>query len=508
MQRRQELHRVIAQAVEELYAERLTEHYEVLAYHFYRAEDWAKAFEYLLKAAQKAAQTFANREAAALYEQAAETMVHLGVGVDSCTRLSVYQAQLSIYIALSEFERAIVAGERAAALAREIGDRVAEAAALVGLGWAATWGQHHLDAAVDYASRAIEIGEAEGALAPVASAHVAIGQVMAVTGRFVEARVHFEQAHEIGQRARDGATQAISLGSMGILHNWAGEYREAVELASEGLRLAREVQQVVPLALVLWLASLPRIGQGDYEEARTLLEEGLVFCEKAGEQVMALRMANTLGWMWMECGDLTRAAELNARAADGARKRGDPETTANPELNLADISIAQGDLGLAGELLEGVQALVRAPSTSEWMRWRYSTHLLASLADLAFARGDHAAAEARAAECLELATLKQSRKYVVRGWRVRGQIALAERRWNAAEHALGEAITVARLIRNPTQLWRTAVELARLHAACGRDDQASADRDEARRVIEGRREHTSNPEIRTALTSLLARIGS
>ena len=507
VQRRHELHRVIAQAVEELYAERLTEHYEVLAYHFYRAEDWAKAFEYLRKAAQKAAQAFANREAAALYEQAAETMVRLGAGVDPRTCLEVCQAQLGIYTALSEFERAVAAGEEAVALAREIGDRVAEAAALAGLGFAATW-SHRFDAAVDYANRGIEVGTAAAALAPVAASHWAIGTVMAVTRRLTEGRVHFEQARAIGRRVADASPQAMSLASLGALHNWAGEYREAVELASEGLRLAREAQQVVPLVFALWEAALPCIGQGDYDEARTLLEEGLVFCEKAGEQVMALRMTNTLGWLWMECGDLTRGAELNARAADGARKRGDPETIANPELNLADIFIAKGDLALAGELLEGVRALVRAPSTSEWMRWRYSTHLLASLADLALARGDHAAAEAQATACLELATLSQSRKYVVRGWRVRGQIALAERRWDAAEHALGEAITVARLIRNPTQLWRTHVAFARLHAARGQNDVASADWDEARRVVEGRREHASNPEIRTALTSLSARIDS
>jgi class 3 adenylate cyclase/tetratricopeptide (TPR) repeat protein len=507
VQRRRELHRVIAQAVEELYAERLTEYYDVLAYHFFRAEESAKALEYLLKAAKKATQAFANREAAALYEQAAETMVRLGAGVDPRTRLEVYQAQLGIYTALSEFERAVAAGEQAVALAREIGDRVAEAEALAGVGWAALWG-HRFDAAVDYANRAIDVGTAAAALAPVAASQMAIGLVMGNTGKISESRVHYEQARVIGQRAAEVSTQAMSLGFLGILHNWAGEYREAVELASEGLRLARTVQQVLPLVLDLWQAALPRIGQGDYEEARTLLEEGLVFCEKAGEQVMALRMANTLGWLWMECGDLTRAAELNARAADGARKRGDSETIANPELNLADIFIAKGDLTLAGELLEGVQALVRAPSTSEWMRWRYSTHLLASLADLALARGDHAAAEARATECLELATLTQSRKYVVRGLRVRGQIALAERRWDGAEYALGEAITVARLIRNPTQLWRTHIELARLHSARGQDDVASADWEEARRVVEGRREHASNPEIRTALTSLLARIDS
>jgi len=100
---------------------------------------------------------------------------------------------------------------------------------------------------------------------------------------------------------------------------------------------------------------------------------------------------------------------------------------------------------------------------------------------------DHDAAAAPATECLAAARLTQST--VRRAWlAVRGQIALAERRSDAAEHALGEAITVARLIRNPTQLWRTHMELARLHSARGQDDVAGADQGEARRVVEGRLE--------------------
>jgi hypothetical protein len=97
---------------------------------------------------------------------------------------------------------------------------------------------------------------------------------------------------------------------------------------------------------------------------------------------------------------------------------------------------------------------------------------------------------------------------VVRSWRVRGQIALAGQRWDAAEHALGEALTVARLIRNPTQLWRTHVDLARLHAARGQDDLAHEEQDKAKRVVEERRDRAANPEIRSALASLLARVGS
>jgi len=70
VQRRRELHRLIGLAIEELYADRLSEHYAVLAHHFSRAEDGAKALDYLLKAAEKAANAFASREALTLYDQA------------------------------------------------------------------------------------------------------------------------------------------------------------------------------------------------------------------------------------------------------------------------------------------------------------------------------------------------------------------------------------------------------------------------------------------------------
>ena len=62
MQRRKGLHRLVAIAIEELYAERLPESYEMLAYHYERGEVWEKALEYLVKAGQKAQQAYANQK--------------------------------------------------------------------------------------------------------------------------------------------------------------------------------------------------------------------------------------------------------------------------------------------------------------------------------------------------------------------------------------------------------------------------------------------------------------
>jgi class 3 adenylate cyclase len=55
--RRRALHGIVGAAIEELYRDRLSEHYEKLAYHFERAEGWEKALEYHHRAAEKAART-------------------------------------------------------------------------------------------------------------------------------------------------------------------------------------------------------------------------------------------------------------------------------------------------------------------------------------------------------------------------------------------------------------------------------------------------------------------
>jgi len=68
--RRKEIHGRIGKAIEELYAESLEEFYEVLAYHYERAEIPDKAIRYLTKAADRARSIYANEQAIVFYQAA------------------------------------------------------------------------------------------------------------------------------------------------------------------------------------------------------------------------------------------------------------------------------------------------------------------------------------------------------------------------------------------------------------------------------------------------------
>jgi class 3 adenylate cyclase len=60
--KRKKLHALIARAIEKLYAARLKEFYEILAFHYEKAEEWEKAADYLSRAGRKVGEMFSKEE--------------------------------------------------------------------------------------------------------------------------------------------------------------------------------------------------------------------------------------------------------------------------------------------------------------------------------------------------------------------------------------------------------------------------------------------------------------
>src|SRR5262249_49187525 len=74
---RKALHPAVGEAIEELYQDRLVEHYGELAHHFTHGEVWDKAFHYCRQAGEQALARSAYREAVGYFEQALRTLPQL-----------------------------------------------------------------------------------------------------------------------------------------------------------------------------------------------------------------------------------------------------------------------------------------------------------------------------------------------------------------------------------------------------------------------------------------------
>jgi len=83
---RKKFHERIGNAMEEIYKDRLAEHCEELAYHYQQSNNREKALEYLIMAARKAADRFANIEAMNFCREALKFLDQLA-DTEECQKL-------------------------------------------------------------------------------------------------------------------------------------------------------------------------------------------------------------------------------------------------------------------------------------------------------------------------------------------------------------------------------------------------------------------------------------
>ena len=118
------------------------------------------------------------------------------------------------------------------------------------------------------------------------------------------------------------------------------------------------------------------------------------------------------------------------------------------------------------------------------MLWRYSQHQFHSYGELWLVRKDYEKAVAYADECIALAEESDSRKNIVKGRRLRGQVLLAQGKTAEAEKEISTALEVAKEIGNPPQLWKTHAALGDLREAQERPNDTRQAYSDALSIIE------------------------
>jgi class 3 adenylate cyclase/tetratricopeptide (TPR) repeat protein len=479
-ERRRELHRVVAGAVEELYADRLAEHYETLAHHYSEAWEWDKALDYLARAGEKAAAAFANQDALDYYAQALEMCGKLG---DSTleTQGSLAQRRAFVNFVIGRFPDAAVDMNRVVDTARKRGDRRLEGQALAYRGLCEHWNHQSKAAEATLRAAMALAGEDLPAVRCLASlililVYVAMGRHHEMDPLLVFVHRHASEMDAFGQATWGFTASRVEL--------WAGRLESAVRRAEEG----REATGAVMAHRVIcqWNEAHGRASIGEYEEARRILQETLDLCERVGDMVARVRCLNTMGYVYGELCDFARATDWNQRGLEMALAANAPvrEVEMNARLNLAENLLAQGQVDEAEQQFRSVEQVVRDPEVV-WMRWRYAQRFFHSFGEWCLARDEPARALLMADECLALAEDSGSRKNIVKARRLRGQCHLAEGRPAQAEPELTAALALAREVGSPPQIWKTLAALGELRVAQGRAEKAGEAYREALAVIDG-----------------------
>jgi class 3 adenylate cyclase/tetratricopeptide (TPR) repeat protein len=483
-ERRKALHRAVAAAITDLYADRLDERWGVLAHHHEAGEDWPQALACLLRAGAQASADCANKVALGLYDRAVAVADRIGAAPVADVAAALKGRGLASFV-LGDHARAAADFERLNQEAKRANDPALEGTALLYAGSMHIYGGRGGAAEAQFRAALAIAGDGMPGLKGAINAMLGFLLLRAGPERQPEGDACLRDAATVADQITEPLSQAY-LAIMSVARrSWQGRFSDALTFATQFGPVVDRGGFAAFKTQMRWARSLAMAGRGEFRAALEELAAVLAVCERNGDALAIGRCLNTLGWIHGDLQDPARALTLNRRCLEVTQAR-DPEVSANARLNAADALVALDRLQEADDEFEQVESFVRtAVGHDRRMIWRYGQHLYANRGALLLRQGEVASAATYASACLDLAERSDSRKYIAAARRLGALVRQASRETTAAHAEIDVALALAREVANPAQLWTTLDAAAQIRAAAGDEAGAAAARAERAAVVSG-----------------------
>jgi tetratricopeptide (TPR) repeat protein len=304
LKRRREIHGKIGQAIEMLYAERLEEFYEMLAYHYARSDYGDRAYTYLKLSGIKATKNSALWEAFRFYREAINVLN--GQPVSDTTvkeQVAVRLLMASPMISLAFPEGSLDILQQGENLCREVGDTkcLTTLLSMIGL-YHSVKGNPLLG--VRYNEDCFRIAEKEQAIdlvAPVAfdlcSSYAARGEflkIVDVAPRVLSLLEHAGKHADCFDRGYNVYTALSAFYAFAT--GYMGNFTEAKSVFQKGIAAAEQIENLYGLGLSETLYGYVFCHQGDGKEALGHFTRSIHYLEK-GQIFVLLGLAwSGVGW--------------------------------------------------------------------------------------------------------------------------------------------------------------------------------------------------------------------
>ena len=472
--RRKEIHGKIGKAIEQIYAERLEEFYEMLAYHFDQGEVWEKAFLYLFKSGDKARQAYASHEAIAFYTHAIEVSGRITPALEKQELFPVYEGRGLVWLLLTKLDEAIADFQMMRQMTRASGNQRKEGESLghLALAHLQKFSEEHFPLVEQYAQEAMQLSQQTGDQKILAKSLSSLGLVHQARGNLPEADRNLESSLQISRREGFKESWSQSIAFLGIQAYWQGHFQRAVHIGQESLAVSRDIHDGFNELLTLGNLGLAYWGVGNYAEAFRVLHEGIRKAKERDSKFGIGRMTNTLGWLHSEFGDVVSAVEYDQESKELGRiyRVSNVEISALINLGLDYFLLGQYERALS--YLEPTLERVEHEAFGAH-RWRWKIRLLIGLAEVHYAAGAYEQALRYVEEGLKEAQATSSQKYVAKGWTLRGKIVAKLGDSDAAGAELQRAHTLAEQLHSPALFYRIAYDLGQWYETAGQEQEAA-----------------------------------
>jgi tetratricopeptide (TPR) repeat protein len=447
-----------------------------LAHHFYQAipgGDVEKALAYAVRAGDLAVKRLAFEEAAGHYERALQILELREPDEGRRALLANLHAKRgTAFTNAGMWADARPALEAALEyLAPEC--RVQRAEILADLAMVCFW---LLDVTnlPRYATEALAQAEEVGRADLVAKALAWLAEAQKTDGALQKTLELFGRAI-----ATAGEHCPVALANVALTLFWLGRFDEAIARCREGIRAARERNDITTLVVGLPHLGLALSAKGQYGEAARVFEEARLLGRKYGNRTMLARSISMSVGFHLDVFDFEGAETLAEEACEMGRSVNFPPPVVCGSLDLLLNFTRRHEIGRTEKLVDQVAEAVA--KLWGWHRWQWEGRLAHVRAEIALARGLGEEAVRWANEVIAQSQALGRVKYHSTGLKVRAEALALLGRTREAISDLREAVGLARRIGDPALFLHAATVLLALEG----DDTLAGEARQATAQIAG-----------------------
>ncbi|GAF71859.1 unnamed protein product, partial [marine sediment metagenome] len=350
--RKQEIHERIGKAIEELYAERLEESYEVLAHHYSRSENSEKAYQYMKLSGDKATQSHSPWEAFRLYKEAIHAL-NLLPDSEQRKRRSI-EVRLSMLPSLNRLGYVedtldiLQEGER---LCRELGDEVslARLTSFIGLAYTA---QGNTIQARKYEETAFQAAERTDDIQLLTQTGFMLcvsytmdglySEVVTVAPKIIAWIESSQREVEIETLGGSNA-YSVLMAYYGVALGMKGDFEQGSAQCEKGLRFALQLNEPYTLSTVELQTGVLFLIKGESQKAAEHLESAIKYAEETQNYILLGLAWVLLGEAYGQLGELETARKYMEKGLKVYQDAGMPDIFAH--ITYGWLGIVQTDEG-------------------------------------------------------------------------------------------------------------------------------------------------------------------
>ncbi|MBW2450525.1 MAG: hypothetical protein JRE92_08885, partial [Deltaproteobacteria bacterium] len=351
---RQEIHEQIAQVMEGIFHDRLSEFYETLAFHFKQGRSVLKAVDYLTKSGKKSAKKYAIEESHQYYQEAYNLLTD---NSDKSYESNKLLIDLLIRWAYVFYYRGNFAGlinlfNDHKDLAGSLEDKAKYGMFNAWLGFA-YWMSGNCDVSYPYLRKALDLGEETGNQELIGYACTWLTWNAAELGLFEEAFRSGERAYEISRLFKSDHYLFLKpLAGMAFACAFTGEGKKAVELGQTVLEYGQRNSDIRSMAAGHASMGIGYMSSGELSSAAECLQEAI---KVAADPVYSIYAKTFLGPIQILLGKLKEAEETLREPVEFWHKYGFGSCGTFAYAFQGVLSIIQGKMSVGMEKLkEGI----------------------------------------------------------------------------------------------------------------------------------------------------------